>query len=137
LIHGTNSPASVGKRSSSGCIRMYPKDVEELFSQVRLKTSVKIVNQPYKAGWYEEELYIAAYDLFEDQPPPLNAEEVNALQASVDEAIGNKDILLDWEAIHRVVRKHKGFPHEIPYHSPLLYFPTENQLFDLDFDFQF
>ena len=34
-IHGTNSPRSIGKAASHGCIRMAKKDLEELFEIVR------------------------------------------------------------------------------------------------------
>jgi lipoprotein-anchoring transpeptidase ErfK/SrfK/putative cell wall-binding protein len=40
LIHGTNNPASIGTRASAGCIRMYNKDVLELFPQVPIGTMV-------------------------------------------------------------------------------------------------
>lgn len=46
LIHGTNQPASVGQRSSHGCIRMLPKDIAELFKMVPVGTSVRIINAP-------------------------------------------------------------------------------------------
>jgi L,D-transpeptidase ErfK/SrfK len=39
-IHGTNNPASIGKRVSKGCIRMYNHDVLELASLVPLGTHV-------------------------------------------------------------------------------------------------
>lgn len=42
-FHGTPNPESVGKPASHGCIRMYNKDVEELFHQVNLGTSVTVV----------------------------------------------------------------------------------------------
>ncbi|MEI2577558.1 L,D-transpeptidase [Scytonema sp. PRP1] len=42
-FHGTPNPESVGKAVSHGCIRMYNKDVEELFSQVRIGTPVTVV----------------------------------------------------------------------------------------------
>ena len=35
LIHGTNKQKTVGLRSSSGCIRMYDKDIKELFYLVK------------------------------------------------------------------------------------------------------
>ncbi len=41
LIHGTNKPASIGKRRSHGCIRMRRGDVEELFDKVSVGTSVR------------------------------------------------------------------------------------------------
>ncbi len=34
MIHGTNKPAGVGLRSSHGCIRLYPEDIEEFFNMV-------------------------------------------------------------------------------------------------------
>ena len=40
LIHGTSNPASIGTRASAGCIRMYNRDVLELFPQVPLGTMV-------------------------------------------------------------------------------------------------
>lgn len=35
-IHGTNAPRSIGKAASHGCFRMGKKDVEELFTLVRV-----------------------------------------------------------------------------------------------------
>lgn len=40
-IHGTNNPASIGTKASAGCIRMYNRDVLELFPQVTLGTLVQ------------------------------------------------------------------------------------------------
>ena len=51
LIHGTNKPWGLGMEVSSGCIRMYPEGIEELFGKVENGTSVTIVDQPYKLGW--------------------------------------------------------------------------------------
>lgn len=42
-FHGTPNPGSVGSAASHGCIRMYNKDIEELFQKVSLGTEVKVV----------------------------------------------------------------------------------------------
>ncbi|MDO9465560.1 MAG: L,D-transpeptidase family protein [bacterium] len=42
-IHGTIEPDSIGKQSTEGCIRMYNKDVEELFDLVPVETPVTII----------------------------------------------------------------------------------------------
>lgn len=42
-FHGTPDPTSVGQAASHGCIRMYSKDVEELFYQVHIGTPVTVV----------------------------------------------------------------------------------------------
>lgn len=41
-IHGTNKPSSIGSRASHGCIRMYNRNVLELYELVELGTPVHI-----------------------------------------------------------------------------------------------
>ena len=41
-IHGTNAPSSIGRNASAGCIRMFNKDVIELFNRVPKGTKVII-----------------------------------------------------------------------------------------------
>jgi LysM repeat protein len=41
-IHGTSNPASIGKRASNGCVRMFNNDVNELFNLVPVGTVVRI-----------------------------------------------------------------------------------------------
>ncbi|MBG9613513.1 L,D-transpeptidase [Bacillus cereus] len=41
-VHGTNDPASIGKNTSHGCIRMYNEHILELSSLVPLDTLVNI-----------------------------------------------------------------------------------------------
>ena len=41
-IHGTNAPRSVGQAASHGCIRLRNRDVERLFSMVRMGDRVEI-----------------------------------------------------------------------------------------------
>ncbi len=41
-IHGTNKPDSIGYYVSNGCVRMYEKDVEELYDNVEVNTPVEI-----------------------------------------------------------------------------------------------
>ncbi len=48
-IHGTNSPSSVGRRASHGCVRMRNRDVEELYELVKLGDTVEL----YKARNFE------------------------------------------------------------------------------------
>ena len=43
-FHGTPTPLSVGKAASHGCVRMYVKDVAELFEKISVGTVVRIVN---------------------------------------------------------------------------------------------
>lgn len=42
-FHGTPHPRTVGQSLSHGCIRMYERDIEELFLQVSIGTMVTVV----------------------------------------------------------------------------------------------
>ena len=44
-----------------GCVRMYPEDIEALYNSVPIGTPVYIVNQPIKAGWLNNTLYVEAH----------------------------------------------------------------------------
>ncbi len=44
-IHGNNMPSSIGTLASSGCIRMYEADVEELYEMVNYGDIVNVVYQ--------------------------------------------------------------------------------------------
>ena len=61
LIHGTNKPYGVGLSVSHGCVRLYPKGIEALFHQVSVGTQVRIVDQPYLAGWRGNKLYLEVH----------------------------------------------------------------------------
>jgi L,D-transpeptidase ErfK/SrfK len=61
LIHGTNRPEGVGIKSSGGCIRMYPRDIKQLFHLVKIGTPVNIVDQAVKVGWRKNILYLEVH----------------------------------------------------------------------------
>jgi lipoprotein-anchoring transpeptidase ErfK/SrfK len=42
-IHGTNTPSSIGKAASSGCIRMLNDDVTELYTLVKIGSEVTVL----------------------------------------------------------------------------------------------
>ena len=44
LIHGTNSPLTIGHLVTSGCIRLVNDDVEDLYRRVSLETRVVFVS---------------------------------------------------------------------------------------------
>lgn len=48
LIHGTNANFGIGMRVSSGCIRLRPDDIKDLFNMVPVGTRVQVINQPVK-----------------------------------------------------------------------------------------
>ena len=58
LIHGTNEPEGVGRRSSAGCIRMFPEDIAKLFTKVGVKTPVIITHMPVNLQKINDEWYV-------------------------------------------------------------------------------
>jgi L,D-transpeptidase ErfK/SrfK len=66
LIHGTNRPYGVGMRVSHGCIRLYPENIELLYSMVDVGEPVRIVNEPYLVGRHNGELYLESHTPLED-----------------------------------------------------------------------
>jgi lipoprotein-anchoring transpeptidase ErfK/SrfK len=42
-IHGTNAPSSIGRATSSGCIRMRNSDVKDLFERVHIGAPVHVI----------------------------------------------------------------------------------------------
>ena len=71
LIHGTNQPYGVGMRVSHGCVRLYPENIEFLYTLVDIGEVVTIMNEPYQMGRVDGRLYFEAH-------PPLQDDEVLA-----------------------------------------------------------
>jgi L,D-transpeptidase ErfK/SrfK len=66
LIHGTNQPYGVGMRVSHGCVRLYPENIELLYSLVDIGEKVTIVNEPYLVGTLRGEAYFEGHEPLED-----------------------------------------------------------------------
>ena len=115
LIHGTNKPWGIGRRSSSGCIRMYPEDAEALFDKVAIGTKVTVVDQPVKLGWIDGELFMEAH------PTQAQSDQLEALgrfdpllpSSVVDRvlaAAGDQAARLDWSRIRQAAVERRGYP---------------------------
>ena len=105
------NPVFVGMRSSHGCIRLYPEDIEALFGRVGRGTEVRLVNQPVLAGWHDGQLYLEVH-------PPL-AEETHDLVAEADAALNRAleragtaaaSVTIDRAAIEKIVTEQRGIP---------------------------
>jgi L,D-transpeptidase ErfK/SrfK len=73
LIHGTNQPYGVGMRVSHGCVRLYPENIELLYSLVNIGEPVRIINEPFLIGRLGDELYFESHAPLEEDP--VNPEE--------------------------------------------------------------
>lgn len=114
LIHGTNKPAGVGLRSSHGCIRLFPEDIELLYDLVKPGTRVTVVNQPFVFGWHEGELLLQAHEVLEDDPRDWKGAQRKLLSKSLAQRIQRRlrdqGDTLDWEAVSRVSHAPRSIP---------------------------
>lgn len=110
LIHGNNSPDSIGKFVSSGCIRMNNADVEELYPHVMTGTPVHILNISQKVGWENGTLYLESHipvNLPEQETNLLNNDSVDM---AIREAIGANTANINWDLADQVASERTGIP---------------------------
>ena len=112
LIHGTNKPYGVGLRSSHGCIRLYPEDIEKLYQMVPLGTRVTVVNQPFVFGWHQGQLHLQAYTVLEDDPRDWKKAQKTLLAKSLSprlqKLIKASGSSVDWAAVAAVAHQPRG-----------------------------
>ena len=112
LIHGTNKPYGVGLRSSHGCIRLYPEDIEKLYKMVPLGTKVTVVNQPFVFGWHEGRLHLQAYTVLEDDPRNWQKAQKTLLAKSLSPRLQKllkaSGTSVDWAAVSGVAHQPRG-----------------------------
>lgn len=115
-IHGTNRPFGIGRRVSSGCIRLYPEDIESFFKKIPVGTKVSVVNQPIKAAWIDESLYVEAHltmqqaDVMEDDGGVPSYDFTEADLAAIMKVAGDYAEKVDWRLVRNTVRKRAGYP---------------------------
>lgn len=113
IIHGTNKPESVGLRSSSGCIRMYPEDIESLFHLAAKGTLVHVIHEPLKIGISASTVYVEAHkplkeEYYRGQIKRNVEDKISELIHGSGENINLRR--LDWNSINRSVKQRSGYP---------------------------
>jgi L,D-transpeptidase ErfK/SrfK len=119
LIHGTNKPFGIGMQVTHGCIRLYPEDIESLFQAVSIGTPVRIINQPYKAGWHGNELFLEVHAPLTGGPlsdglAPDSARDLTPIIGRVIAATqGRENYPVDWDKVRTVMQDQAGIPFSI------------------------
>jgi L,D-transpeptidase ErfK/SrfK len=112
LIHGTNKPAGVGLRSSHGCIRLFPEDIDELFDKVPIGTQVHVVNQPYVFGWDNGQLVMQSFGSLEDDRRDWQKAQAallaRSLSKSVQKELKTRDQTVDWDLVMQLAHAPRG-----------------------------
>ena len=118
-IHGTNKPYGIGRRVSSGCIRMFPEDIGRVYSMLPVGTTITVVDQPIKAGWVGDTFYIEATPTQEQSTAMEKEGKIPEYEVSesslayIMRKAGNDQSKLDWALIRNVIKERKGYPIEI------------------------
>jgi L,D-transpeptidase ErfK/SrfK len=114
LIHGTNKPAGVGLRSSHGCIRLYPEDIEQFFTLIPIGTQVRVVNQPFVFGWRDGQLYMQPYDVLEDDTRDWKKAQkkllTRSLAARLQQQLKSAHEQVDWSLVSSLTVDPRGLP---------------------------
>jgi lipoprotein-anchoring transpeptidase ErfK/SrfK len=80
-IHGTIDPASIGRATSAGCIRLFNQDAIHLFDQIEIGTPVRVrtyeESVAIEGHWIDDE-----YGRIAAVPPDLSLEEAKAMVAA-------------------------------------------------------
>lgn len=118
-MHGTNKPYGIGRRASSGCIRMYPEGIVDIYDKVAVGTVVNVINQPIKVQWIGNELYLEAHP---DVEQALKMEETGMVENQklnesdvklIIKKAGKYQDMLNWPKIRIAVRERRGYPIKI------------------------
>ncbi len=119
LIHGTQKPNGIGRRVSSGCIRMYAEHIKWLYENIPTQTSVHVINEDVKMGWVENEFYLEA------QPSDEQVDEIeylgkietvhipNGIVKKIEKRIGDQKDRIDWKKVRNVLIERSGRPEKI------------------------
>lgn len=110
LIHGSNKKFGIGMRVSHGCFRMLNHNVLELADLVPVGVKVRIINEPYKFGFAQGQLYLEAHE-------PLDNDGETSLMdkhaAVVNVLLKREDLQgmqLDWALVRDIVGASAGVP---------------------------
>ncbi|MEM1244616.1 MAG: L,D-transpeptidase family protein [Pseudomonadota bacterium] len=112
LIHGTNNPLTIGLPVSAGCIRMYNRDVEDLFSKVKRGTQVNIIYYPVKAGWRDGRIYVEAHH---ENPSEAAyySEDLIPVDKVIDTALAEHKDFIHWPLVNKVIGQKLGIPFQV------------------------
>jgi L,D-transpeptidase ErfK/SrfK len=114
LIHGTNKPYGIGLRSSHGCMRLYPEDIDKLYHMVPDGMQVRVVNQPFLFGWKGDQVYLQAYTVLEDDARDWNRAQqkmlTRGLAQHVQKELKDSGMQIDWDAVKAIAHEPRGIP---------------------------
>jgi len=103
-LHGTNNRWSIGHDATHGCVRLYNRDMHQLFDRTEEGTPIRIIYQPIKLGRRGEAIYLEAHpDIYLLDRDPVASTLVQLLALGLDGFV-------DRDQVRRVVGEARGQP---------------------------
>lgn len=112
LIHGTNYPIGVGRRVTHACMRLFPEDIETLFNTAPVGTAVHIIDEPIKAGWRGDHLYLEVHPILEEHPQTPQELRIHLVNV-IERATQRQRVDIDWNVVKRLVEEANGVPEPV------------------------
>ncbi len=109
LIHGNNAPNTIGTYASSGCIRMFNHDVEQLFHIVPNRTPVSIIHHANKVGRRGNTLYLEVHRAMSHNEEPNALNYTNATK-EIKTATNGRESKINWRKVQLVQKQRTGIP---------------------------
>jgi len=119
LMHGSNKPWAIGRRVSSGCMRMYPTNIKELYETVPVGTKVTVVNQPILVAEIDGKLYLEVHPSLSQSndiemkgtftPKGLD----DGIKKVITDAAGDAAPKIKWDIVKQVMLERRGYPIQI------------------------
>lgn len=107
-IHGTIAPASIYQFRSHGCIRLRNDDIAELFEQVRVGTTGRLIYQPVLLAALEDGRILL------EVHPDIYKKGIDPAQTVRDMVEANGlGHTIDWTAVDAVMAAQDGLAHEV------------------------
>ncbi|MCC6172318.1 MAG: hypothetical protein IT481_09850, partial [Gammaproteobacteria bacterium] len=87
---------------------------ESIYEMVQVGEKVTVVNQPFVFGWHDEQLYLQAYDVLEDDPRDWQKAQKKLISRSLAQRIQaqlkSRAESINWEAVSRLAHDPRGIP---------------------------
>jgi hypothetical protein len=107
-------------------MRLYPEDIVRFYEEVAVNDSVEIMNQPIKAGWLGEQLYLQVHDVlsYKERANIQNMASKVVSQALLRRASLEEEVVIDWKLLQQTIDQTKGLPQPIGkiWHPPVFEF---------------
>jgi L,D-transpeptidase ErfK/SrfK len=112
LMHGTNRPLMVGAQVSSGCLRILPEDIEQIYELIPLNTPISVNHEPNAVGILGGHLYFQSFlplSGYDESGAGSTTPAVNEILLFAKEYGYN----VQWDVVSQVLEKKGSIPTRI------------------------